>query len=61
MYEIWEHNATDEEIAECDGDYIGCEICRHKKRCLKLKLEQLEQVMQESKTEVKNNENHSRN
>ena len=26
-YKLWEHrSATDEEIAACEGDYIGCEI-----------------------------------
>ena len=49
MNEIWDYIATDKEIIECNGDYIGCEICRNVKRCLELKLKKLEQAMQESK------------
>lgn len=49
-YKLWEqHSATDEEIAACEGDYIGCEICRWSKRCAMLlykKIEEIEEVEQ---------------
>lgn len=42
MYNIWEKIASDDEISQCKGDYIGCEICRNSLRCMELLLEQLE-------------------
>lgn len=43
-YKLWEQrSATDEEIAACEGDYIGCEICRWSKRCAMLLIEKLEE------------------
>lgn len=43
-YKLWEqHSATDKEIAACEGDYIGCEICRWSKRCAMLLIEKLEE------------------
>ena len=38
-------NATDEEIRNCRGDYIGCEICPNMHRCFELMLERLDKVM----------------
>lgn len=44
-YKLWEqHSATDEEIAACEGDYIGCEICRWSKRCAMLLSKKIEEV-----------------
>ena len=49
MYEIWyDSQATDEEISNCQGDYIGCEICRNQKRCVKLMLDRLNNIQKES-------------
>lgn len=49
-YKLWEHyTATDEEITACEGDYIGCEICRWRKRCAMLlykKIGKIEEVEQ---------------
>ena len=37
--------ATDEEIANCQGDYIGCEICCNAGRCLNMMLERLDKAI----------------
>lgn len=43
--EIWyDKSATDQEIKECRGDYIGCEICVNAGRCFSLLLEKLNKV-----------------
>lgn len=41
----YEPSATDEEIKNCEGDYIGCEICRFQARCLQMTLEDLKKAM----------------
>ena len=46
MYIWYDTNATDEEIRNCQGDYIGCEICPNMKRCFELMLERLDKVVQ---------------
>lgn len=38
-------NATDEEIANCHGDYIGCEICCNVDRCLDMMLKKLDKAI----------------
>lgn len=38
-------NATNEEIANCQGDYIGCEICRYADRCIDIKLKRLDEAI----------------
>ena len=44
--DIWyDTNATDEEIRNCQGDYIGCEICRNAGRCLNMMLERLDKAI----------------
>ena len=44
--DIWYNtNATDEEIANCRGDYIGCEICRYANRCIDIKLKRLDEAI----------------
>ena len=44
-YRLWEHRkVTDEEIAACEGDYIGCEICYWRKRCAMLLSKKIEEV-----------------
>ena len=50
MCGIWDHKATDEEIAKCKGDYIGCEICCNANKCIDILLKKLEQAMQENKS-----------
>lgn len=44
--DIW-HNprATNEEIASCKGDYIGCEICCNSGRCLDMMLKKLDNAI----------------
>ena len=37
--------ATDEEIRNCPGDYIGCEICCNAGRCLSLMLKRLDEAI----------------
>ena len=39
-------NATDEEIRNCQGDYIGCEICPNMSRCFALMFERLDKAIQ---------------
>lgn len=41
---IWNRIATDEEIANCNGDYYGCEICRNCNRCAELLIQRLNQA-----------------
>lgn len=66
MKDSWYNNLTDEEIKECKGDYIGCEICRNAERCIELKFGELlsnikkgsffpdvEALLQESNTGIK--------
>lgn len=48
MYGIWEYKATDEEIAKCKGDYIGCEICCNAKRCINIKLKEISEERQKN-------------
>lgn len=56
MYgEPWHEHLTDKEIKKCEGDYIGCEICRNKNRCNQIKLEELEAAMKDCKKERKEN------
>ena len=44
--EVYEkRNATDEEIRNCRGDYIGCEICPNVGRCLEMMLERLDKAI----------------
>lgn len=44
-YKLWEqHSATDKEIVACEGDYIGCEICRWSKRCAMLLNKKIEEI-----------------
>ena len=44
-YRLWEHRkVTDEEIAACEGDYHGCEICYWRKRCAMLLSKKIEEV-----------------
>ena len=38
-------NATEEEIRNCKGDYIGCEICRHVGKCLGFIVERLDEAI----------------
>ena len=46
MNEIWYNTkATDEEIANCHGDYIGCEICCNVDRCLDMMLKKLDKAI----------------
>lgn len=54
MY-IWEKNATDEEIKNCSGDYIGCEICRNVGRCNEIVSEEVDAVIKEIITFGKEN------
>jgi hypothetical protein len=35
-------SATDDEIRKCQGDYIGCEICRYADRCIGIKLKRID-------------------
>lgn len=35
---------TDEEIAACEGDYHGCEICYWRKRCVMLLSKKIEEI-----------------
>lgn len=50
MFGIWNDSAaTDNEIKECKGDYIGCEICRYQEKCLKLKYNKIEEIEKEEK------------
>ena len=52
--DIWYNSqATDEEIAECRGDYIGCEICCNVKRCFGMLSAKLEDSIRKS---IKNKE-----
>lgn len=45
MFEIWnDPTATDNEIKECQGDYIGCEICRYQEKCFRLKYNEIEEI-----------------
>lgn len=45
MFEIWnDPTATNNEIKECQGDYIGCEICCHQEKCLRLKYNEIEEI-----------------
>lgn len=46
MGDIWYRTASDDEIAECPGDYIGCEICQNQKRCLEMKTQLLQKVVE---------------
>lgn len=48
MYEIWYRTASDEEIAGCPGDYIGCEICQNQKRCFELQAQRLQKAIDEN-------------
>ena len=48
MDEIWYRTASDEEIAKCQGDYIGCEICRNQKRCFELMAQRLQKATDEN-------------
>ncbi len=48
MDEIWYRTASDEEIANCPGDYIGCEICRNQKRCFELMAQRLQKATDEN-------------
>lgn len=48
MDEIWYRKASDEEIAKCQGDYIGCEICRNQKRCFELMAQRLQKAIDEN-------------
>ena len=46
MNEVWYNTkATDEEIANCHGDYIGCEICCNVDRCLNMMLKKLDKAI----------------
>lgn len=46
-YKLWEqHSVTDKEIAACEGDYIGCEICYWRKRCAVLLSKKIDEVQQ---------------
>ena len=50
-YRLWEHRkVTDEEIAACEGDYHGCEICYWRKRCAMLLSKKIEEVQNENLT-----------
>ena len=50
--EIWYNkSAIDQEIKECHGDYIGCEICVNARRCLSLPLEKLNKVREDRRKE----------
>ena len=44
--EIWyDKSATDQEIKDCRGDYIGCEICVNAGRGFLLLLEKINKVI----------------
>ena len=44
--DIWYNpKATDEEIANCRGDYIGCEICCNVGRCFGMMLKKLDEAI----------------
>jgi hypothetical protein len=44
--DIWYNpKATDEEIAHCKGDYIGCEICCNVGRCFDMLLKKLDNAI----------------
>lgn len=51
MDEIWYRKASDEEIARCPGDYIGCEICQNQKRCFELLAQRLQNAIDEKERE----------
>lgn len=54
--DIWYNpKATDEEIAECRGDYIGCEICCNVKRCFGMLSAKLEDAMKSIQNKEENN------
>lgn len=40
--------ATDEEIANCKGDYIGCEICCNVGRCMDMTLKKLDEAIRKA-------------
>lgn len=42
-------DATDEEIAECFGDYYGCSVCMHQRKCLEMLRSKLVNALDESK------------
>lgn len=42
-------DATDEEISECFGDYYGCNVCIHKRKCLEILHSKLQSALAESK------------
>ena len=42
-------DAIDEEIAECFGDYYGCSVCMHQRKCLEMLHSKLVNALDESK------------
>ena len=55
IMEIWyDKSVTDQEIKECHGDYIGCEICVNAGRCFSLLLEKLNKVSEGMRKEAGN-------
>lgn len=50
---VWENNnATDEEIANCNGDYYGCEICKNRGRCIKMTMSSLTDAITEARNKT---------
>lgn len=49
VWDMWD--ASDKEIEECEGDYIGCEICRYQDKCFELKMDKLSESLTKSLTE----------
>ena len=46
MFGIWyDPEAKDEDIEKCLGDYIGCEVCIHKEKCVSFLKEKLEKAL----------------
>ena len=48
MDEIWYRAASDDEVAQCTGDYIGCEICQNQKRCAELMTQRLQKITEKN-------------
>jgi len=48
--------ATDREISMCEGNYIGCEMCKFKKRCRELSLDEMINILKISKECVSNSD-----
>ena len=48
-------NPTEEDIRNCSGDYYGCEICRHKHRCMEYMLTDINKIIEEGNKDVGSN------